>query len=704
VSASEGALWRDKPIASPDDDHLGRESFVRSAVEVIERSWSCDESTVVGLLGPWGSGKTSLINLIDRELTSRPDPWHIAYFTPWSAGDSAGVMAEFYAAIAAALPDDKSKMFREKAGALIGLAAPLATLIPYVGNAAQGAAQRASEGLYKPKPWSVAFQEASQALMEQGVRVLVVVDDVDRLQGPELAEVLKVVRLLGRFPGVQYLLSYDERTVQEALATTSLVKDVRAASLFMEKIVQHPLRVPATGTRARMSLLRQEIAQAVEPWEVNGHELSLGRVGSCLPDMTRLASTLRTIRRFGASLSLEFTRHQPGEVDAGDLVLLTFLAVCEPLLYRELPYFSEELTSGKRGDYTYSSGSVAREEFDYKATFEAVVNSPLSGSVGSILTTLFPAVKSGLMDAVAPQIGHADYFDRYFVGGVGDGDVSDGEVSDAFRAAVRGESEALHHLIYRDGRWDDDWALLVLSKFPDPESLKKARPVDLVRALSAVIVSMPLEVHRFRSAHDWLRLYVEKVVFTCLSEWREGDLVEATKLAPLRDRWYWVHRISQWIEGGEGASYSWVADLTRDLVEDSADRTLKHLALRDAAPVDESAPWELLILHGCIDVLRTRFEEGIVGGEFTAEDLAARFVNVSYVLGAQGTRLEGVNREAWEQMAPDAVADWCARWDEPPVPGPAIDHPNTWPSRREFVRGRLRAPMRIGDPERSTDA
>ena len=70
------------------------------------------------------------------------------------------------------------------------------------------------------KSWKQCFDELSKELQKLGISILVVVDDIDRLQADELLDLLKVVRLLGRFPGVDYLLAYDEQSLIEILRSS----------------------------------------------------------------------------------------------------------------------------------------------------------------------------------------------------------------------------------------------------------------------------------------------------------------------------------------------------------------------------------------------------------------------------------------------------------------------------------------------------
>ena len=77
----------DQPVENPSQDLFGRVGFAkRTAKEIL--AWSHRESLVVGINGEWGSGKTSLANLIEhfiREQAEQDDSDSpvIAHFNPW---------------------------------------------------------------------------------------------------------------------------------------------------------------------------------------------------------------------------------------------------------------------------------------------------------------------------------------------------------------------------------------------------------------------------------------------------------------------------------------------------------------------------------------------------------------------------------------------------------------------------------------------
>lgn len=53
----------DTPIQEPSQDRFGRAALAESLAKQIQQA-DASEGLVVGVLGPWGSGKTSFVNLV----------------------------------------------------------------------------------------------------------------------------------------------------------------------------------------------------------------------------------------------------------------------------------------------------------------------------------------------------------------------------------------------------------------------------------------------------------------------------------------------------------------------------------------------------------------------------------------------------------------------------------------------------------------
>jgi predicted KAP-like P-loop ATPase len=73
----------DRPIESATHDLLGRSSFAALLAQKISQ-WREKESLVIALYGPWGSGKSSIKNLILEKLAEeKHKPLTPVEFNPW---------------------------------------------------------------------------------------------------------------------------------------------------------------------------------------------------------------------------------------------------------------------------------------------------------------------------------------------------------------------------------------------------------------------------------------------------------------------------------------------------------------------------------------------------------------------------------------------------------------------------------------------
>lgn len=454
-------LNRDSEITSAEDDRLGRTVFAERVARRISAAGE-GASVVFGLAGPWGSGKTSALNLIQEALeAAEGKDWAVVQFTPWAAADPYSLVEEFYSAIAAAMPrDDKG----EKARALLHAAAPAmvaaakagatALINKYFGpdavakvlDAATGAAasQLGEIELGSPDPFQERFKKLSEAVSEAGRNVLVVVDDVDRLHTDELLAMMKAVRLLGRFNRVHYLLSYDERTVLDVLTSSDIASNDRGrARAYLEKIVQYPFMLPPIQ---RVHLENELSAQLREVF--NRHEFAYPEPNGMDPVreatealMPMDGLTLRTIHRLAGQVDVMITLVGGSrEVDFADAAVLTFLRLRFPDLYSWLPLWRGDLI-----DRPVGPNSSGPDETEWRERIGLLVGhadrdraSRDIRAARNLLAFMFPvyagATKTNFLTSRRSPRGvrHDEYFGRYFAFSFLEGDISDAEVHAAF--------------------------------------------------------------------------------------------------------------------------------------------------------------------------------------------------------------------------------------------------------------------------------
>lgn len=60
---NQNELKNDLPITRFDDDKLDRQKFALQIRRII-KNYNQKDCLTLGIMGPWGSGKTSLINMV----------------------------------------------------------------------------------------------------------------------------------------------------------------------------------------------------------------------------------------------------------------------------------------------------------------------------------------------------------------------------------------------------------------------------------------------------------------------------------------------------------------------------------------------------------------------------------------------------------------------------------------------------------------
>ena len=683
--------WRDDPISTLTQDRLDRAPVARRAARLIADNHSRESSVVYGLEGPWGSGKTSVIQLITIYLTqddNNDNPWHVVSFTPWATTGTEGLLSEFFATLATIAPKRSAQKFREMVASYADIARPLASLIPMAGSAMVEASRSLERRL--SKPWKVAFEELAAALRELDIPVLVVVDDIDRLQPSELLDLLKVVRLLGRFPGVDFLLAYDEQTLVETLQDPGRGSASKArARSFMEKIVQYPLTIPPLLTSKIVRMLAAGITEIVTQEQVDSNFDTQRFSDIILSTMPSQLSTPRAIERFLAQVREQFRAHDVNEMNNVDLILATFLRVQFPDVFTQLQSRKADLPKG-RGPYS----SLARRD-DKKPDWDSLVStlerSDDRHDALTVLGAIFPAVRDTSPPGAPPgRFAHPDYFDRYLAQAIPEGDIPDARIGQALEQAASSHDDELRALITDT---DSDRVTLALSKirarYPDVTEERSHTgprgPVTLALLQAAMTLVNEIGDDRLTtliSTGDQLRWWSA----TLLRQLLNADPTAAVDQALLAcaDTQRLAHVLNTATRDLDGLNQE-----TQDALNNTLEREIVRIIpmlLSDLRGRDQSDTqtgvaflYTLVADSSGSEDLRNQIAAGLEANDFTVEDVAARLVGLSYVIGGTGrptsasfdgdlfTKLTGIRARSGNDRE---IGEWPD---------------NSWQRRREFA-------------------
>ena len=217
-------FYSDRPINSGNEDKLNRKGFARLLARTLVNLDSKDTFTV-GLFGKWGCGKTSLVNMTLEEIENiqAEDELKkeiiIVHFEPWNFTDTNQLLTQFFIRLANEFQKKGDKSLTKIGKALENYsdAFGLFELLPGVGApiAAVGKwgfsrlGQKIQKGLDERDVLKQKNQ-VIQLLSAQSNRVLVVLDDIDRLNNEQIRYIFQLITSVARFPNMTYLLVFDK--------------------------------------------------------------------------------------------------------------------------------------------------------------------------------------------------------------------------------------------------------------------------------------------------------------------------------------------------------------------------------------------------------------------------------------------------------------------------------------------------------------
>lgn len=375
----------DNPIRSADDDLLGR-SRPASAFADQVLSLDASEGLVVGVLGPWGSGKTSFVNLARARLEA--EGITVLDFNPWMFSGAEQLVESFFVELSSQLrakPDlsEIGKDLEEYGETFSGLAW-LPLVGPWIerGRAASKLLakilQRRKEGVGGRR------QKLETALRALDRPLVVVLDDLDRLTTPEIRDIFKLIRLTANFPNIIYLAAFDRGRVEAALEEQGI-----PGRDYLEKILQVGVDLPAVPD----SVLHRQVFAAIDA-ALDGVEPEAPFNQAAWPDVYMevirpLLRNMRDVRRYAAAVhgtALDLR----GQIELVDMLALEAVRVFLPDVFGQMPGSVDGLTTasglsyGGRGDPPHLKQQV--DDLVSAAGSQGDV-------VGAMIERLFPAAQ-----------------------------------------------------------------------------------------------------------------------------------------------------------------------------------------------------------------------------------------------------------------------------------------------------------------------
>ena len=459
----------DQPLTNSEHDRLNRAPFAKRIAAVL-LGLPKGTGLVVGIHGPWGDGKTTVLNMIRADLDSSPDIIVVDY-NPWRFTDETAMLRGFFSVLAGKLRAKLTTKGEDVAGWIETLSRYASVVDDRFDKAANIAADKAGVGLEELR------DRLFDALAKADKRIVVLIDDIDRLDKHETHTLFRLVKACADFPNACYVLAFDDIAVAKALGERYGGGDELSGRAFLEKVIQIPLKLPVAAKEDLRSLCFEQVDRALS---AAGIELTSEQVGEFVSGFDKGVSvrlaTPRAAKRYGNGLMFALPMLK-GEVNPVDLLLIEALRAFFPEVYEIVRDNHDDFSGVEREGSKHAGNPSAAERL--KPLIDNMQKDH-ADSVKSLLTELFPRLgrvyrsmsifygsSSSSRWSQEKRISAPEYCPRYFTYAVPLNDVPDAQFTLLLDAAARQDQPVV-----------EDWLATHLIEAKARRVIEKLRSIE----------------------------------------------------------------------------------------------------------------------------------------------------------------------------------------------------------------------------------
>lgn len=259
-------------------DRMLRESYAKQLVNKIaaERGEQRKGALTILLNEHYGVGKTSFMLQVQQKAKDRGVD--VCWFKPWMYDNTKAMILNFIHVLEETIgADDK----------------PLQQLFNHYAKALSAIEKFEWMSVFQSEDTSVEsqFEEIKNKLQEIGQPIIVLIDDVDRLQSDELLRMLQVVRNIGDFPHINYVIAADKSALINRLAQASVAEP----EVYLKKFFNLEISFPADDHQL-YDIFNEELSRLLQTYSIPSTEV-LTFVNE-LKHKSEIFANLREVKRY----------------------------------------------------------------------------------------------------------------------------------------------------------------------------------------------------------------------------------------------------------------------------------------------------------------------------------------------------------------------------------------------------------------------
>lgn len=321
-SIHKESLHNDQSIGESGEDLLGYSRHAEVLAKKILVS-HFEKSFAVGINAKWGFGKTSFIDLLKRKV--KGDDIIVINFNPWNSQTPQAIIRDFFNTVEEKIREHHSEI----AGELVNYANKLVA----INDSNLSKSLQSSVSIAFGYDSLNSLHETINRLLRQWKKKIVVyVDDLDRLDTNEIVEVIRLIRNTADFYNTFFIACYDKQYIAEALKGHNAYNHTQ----FLEKIFQLEVSLPYFKKEILQKVLAKKLKDAFDEKYHEGIDIAIFGNSLVRPaNVLTWMESMRDVTRLFNSIILNLTPLL-GEVEIKDFIQLEILRLKYPAVYEML--------------------------------------------------------------------------------------------------------------------------------------------------------------------------------------------------------------------------------------------------------------------------------------------------------------------------------------------------------------------------------
>ncbi|MBU5337530.1 P-loop NTPase fold protein [Intestinibacter bartlettii] len=379
IDESEELILIDEDSA--DYDLLHREIFINNLYDIIVNC-NPDKKFVIGLEGPWGSGKTTILNIVKKKIKDNNENIIIIDdFDPWSYDNKESLFIDMFDTI---LRKTGFKYSMSKSKNMIN------NLYSVLFSDEKRAKIKAL-GLYNEENLievNKAKSMINNYIKKSNKRIVFIIDNIDRAEKENVMLIFKLVNNIFDFKNITYILAFDDEQIKRIMK-----EDLNIDYNYLKKIVQLEIKLPKIDKEVKRNLIDQCIKNVIK---LNTSDIN--ELDEMIKHISYIVDDIRDLKRFINS-AIEFTYRTNRFLNIIDILGIELIKIQNIKLYETIwknkEYFiSEDCYIYKKKGRLYTSDKDL-EEFNNKGKelFDNIFESSENSKYINLLSDLFPNVE-----------------------------------------------------------------------------------------------------------------------------------------------------------------------------------------------------------------------------------------------------------------------------------------------------------------------